>query len=447
MSNIKRSNIYLPPLVYLEMFSTFQLNELWKLRSLSKTMLPIIDNAILRLNPVHVLDTIDNLVSKMKIDGAVRLLTFFVARSPCVKTPVILMNRFIRLIQVNISNLSQFMILRQEIIEIFRSRAILELESYSNKLSLDNIKFDNVSKPFSQFKWDIKEKLPDNAPEEPNINNMYNSNYVRCNVFSRKITFEALNLFAYFLFKDSKCEKTYEICKFIIEKNKNNYLTYWLMGVLNHYYLKNFQGTMMNYTNSINCEPKFAYARYSLGVAYHDHELGEDLSQCLYNQVLKLDPKHTCNLINLSYFNDRKEAIKLCKQALSIDPYDITACDIMMQLFFEDDLLTNIPNELIGEIIPILHNNINILTIENKFGDTKISELANKWIELSFMYRIYEIDEKNNLFKEHECLVKYFELTGFDDSSHYFDEIIHNELQISELPEEDLPVDFRYISL
>ena len=96
MSNIKRSNVYLPPLIYLEMFSTFQLNELWKLRSISKTMLPVVENAILRLNPVHVLNTIDNLVSKMKIEDAVRLLIFFVVRSSYSKTSVILINRFIR---------------------------------------------------------------------------------------------------------------------------------------------------------------------------------------------------------------------------------------------------------------------------------------------------------------------------------------------------------------
>jgi tetratricopeptide (TPR) repeat protein len=405
-------------------------------------MLPIVENAILRLNPVHVLDTIDNLVSKMKIEEAVRLLTFFVARSPYTKTPVILMNRFIRLIQVNISNLFQFSVLRREINEIFLSRAILELEGYSNKLSIDSIKFDYVSKsPLKQFEWDRKEKLPKSLPEEPT-----NSNYERFDYFSGKKYFESLILFAYFLYKDAKYENAYEICKFIIEKDKNHYLAYWLMGVLNHYYFKNFQGMIMNYTNSIKCEPEFAYSRYSLGVSYHDHELGEDLAQCLFNQTLKIDPKHIYCLINLSNFKDRKEAIKLCIQAISIDPYDITACNIMMYRFFEDDLLTNVSNQLIGEIIQILHNNIKILIIENKLGD-RISLLAKKLLDLAFMYRKYEIDIKKKLFKEHECLVKYVELTEADEFSYFYDEIYHIELEILELPENDLPLDFRFIAL
>ena len=437
MSNIKRSNVYFPPLVYLEMFSTFQLNELWKLRSISKTMLPIVENTILRLNPVHVLDTIDNLISKMKIEKAVRLLIFFVIRSPYTKTVVILINRFIRLIQVNISYLLQLNGLRKEIIEILRSKAILELEGYPNILSIDSIQFDNHLKSSNEtFEWNINEKMPKTVPKEPTCTNQEFS----CKL-SRKNNFECLILFAYFLYKDDKYEKAYEICKFIIEKNKNHYLAYWLMGVLNHYYFKNFQASVMNYMRSIECEPRFAYARYSLGVVYHHHELGKEFAQCLYNQTLKLDPKHTCCLENLSFNNNIEECFELCREAMSIDPYDITILDNLIGEIIYRDFFSE---QDIDEFILISKRNIDILTIENKFGDRK-RRLAEEWNALYYIYGKFKVNRTRNLFKQHECLVKCIELIEEGIFGAY-DDIHSIEIEIRRsIPEHALPSDFEFI--
>lgn len=436
MSNIKRSNVYFPPLVYLEMFSTFQLNELWKLRSISKTMLPVVENAILRLNPVHVLNTIDNLVSKMKIEDAVRLLIFFVVRSSYTKTSVILINRFIRLIQVNLSQLLQLKELRKEIIEILRSKAILELGGYPNKLSID-IQFDYHLKSSNEtWEWNINEKMPKTIPKEPTCTNQEFS----CNLLIKN-NFECLILFAYFLYKDDKYEKAYEICKFIIEKNKNHYLAYWLMGVLNHYYFKNFQASVMNYMRSIECEPRFAYARYSLGVVYHHHELGEEFAQCLYNQTLKLDPKHTCCLENLSFFNNIEETFELCRKAMSIDPYDITILDSLIEEIIYRDIFSE---QDIDEFILISKKNIDILTIENKFGDRK-RRLATEWNTLYNLYRKVKVNRTRNLFRQHECLVKCIELIEEDVFGTY-DDIYSIETEIKRsIPECDIPSDFEFI--
>lgn len=436
MSNIKRSNVYFPPLVYLEMFSTFQLNELWKLRSISKTMLPVVENAILRLNPVHVLNTIDNLVSKMKIEDAVRLLIFFVVRSSYTKTSVILINRFIRLIQVNLSQLLQLKELRKEIIEILRSKAILELEGYPNKLSID-IQFDYHLKSSNEtWELNINEKMPKMIPKEPTCTNQEFS----CNLLIKN-NFECLILFAYFLYKDDKYEKAYEICKFIIEKNKNHYLAYWLMGVLNHYYFKNFQASVMNYMRSIECEPRFAYARYSLGVVYHHHELGEEFTQCLYNQTLKLDPKHTCCLENLSFFNNIEETFELCRKAMSIDPYDITILDSLIEEIIYRDIFSE---QDIDEFILISKKNIDILTIENKFGDRK-RRLATEWNTLYNLYRKVKVNRTRNLFRQHECLVKCIELIE-EDVFDAYDDIYSIEMEIRRsIPECDIPSDFEFI--
>ena len=81
---------------------------------------------------------------------------------------------------------------------------------------------------------------------------------------------------------------------------------------------------------------------------------------------------------------------------MSIDPYDITILDSLIEEIIYSDIFFS--EQDIDEFILISKRNIDILTIENKFGDRK-RRLAEEWNTLYNLYRKVKVNRTRNLFR------------------------------------------------
>jgi tetratricopeptide (TPR) repeat protein len=282
-------------LVFQIFLATMTFGELFELRAMSSMMLRMVDAHLASLDPIYVLEVVDRLVAECRIERAVRLLLHFVARIPNVRTPTVLMNRFILLCHVDVFNNKRYADLRAYLMKHFCPKALLDFpESGLDPLTEEKRVPHIPENTFQHAK--LPEGIDDlgsgGASKDP-----VGPHHGRPNHFPENKYFEALCLYGYFLYKNGLFESTARIVEFVLKKDPKNYIALWLSGVTCYYYLRDFQAGIRQYMKCIDANPNFSYPYYSLGVLLSDGDYWNP-AHALYNKCLLIDPHHHYACLN-----------------------------------------------------------------------------------------------------------------------------------------------------
>ena len=340
----------LPTDLVFDIFVTsMTLEQLFKLRAMSTLMLLRVDAHLASLNPIHVLEVVDRLVSKCKIEQAVRLLLHFVARDPNVRTPTVLMNRFILLCHADVFCNKKYADLRAYLTQTFRVKALGEytkfgLEPVAEKKCVAHIPentFQHAVLPDGIDALVLKEVSKDPVGPHPG----------RPNHFPVRKFYEALCLFGYFLYKDGLFESSARIVEHILQRDPDNYTALWLSGVLCHYHRKNFDEGVQQYKKCINANPLFAYVYYSLAVLLADAGFVDHAVE-LYKKTISIDPHHHYAHVNLSIaFEENnperhKELLEQYNRIIAIHPTEVSSYRAVAQILLRQQQPPEDPADL-----------------------------------------------------------------------------------------------------
>ena len=309
-------------LVFRILLATMTFGELFELRAMSSMMLRMVDAHLASLDPIYVLEVVDRLVAECKIEQAVRLLLHFVARGPSVRTPTVLMIRFILLCHGDVFTNEKYVELRAYLTQTFCVKALGEYP----KFGLDPLT-EEESVPHIPENTFQHAKLPEGiddlgsggASKDP-----VGPHHGRPNHFPENKYFEALCLYGYFLYKNGLFASSAMIVRFVLETDPTNYVALWLSGVLCHYHLKDFDACVCQYIKCIEANPNFAYAYYSLGVLLSDAGYTVHASN-LYQKCLELDQNHHYARMNhaIALDEDDPEVLEQYMRIMDIHPTEL----------------------------------------------------------------------------------------------------------------------------
>jgi tetratricopeptide (TPR) repeat protein len=275
--------------------SYLPLPEIWNNRRISKKIKEIINGTLFIVNPNDVVACADKLIAQCRILEATELLLPYIARHPATSTPIVIMNRFILLMHSEIWDNPAYTVMRKKIFSLMKKKASREIDYYEKRCGEFADEYHILKNIMKKMKITGKVANQIHVDENKLIGELgevsFDSSAAPTVKHDLAVSGEAVSLFGYMCYKDRKYSTGFKIVNLAIKMNSNNYLAYWVMGVYQHYYLKNTENGKKAYSKSFTLRPDFAYPYYSLGVLASDTEQN-DKAAALYQQCMELDPNH-----------------------------------------------------------------------------------------------------------------------------------------------------------
>ena len=387
-----------------EIFSYLPLSEAWINRQISKKIKEIINETLFIVNPIDVVAHADKLVTQYRILEAMKLLLPYIARHPAKSTPIVIMNRFILLIHSEIWDNSKYTVMRKKIFNSMKKKALHEINYYETHYDELKDKYQILKNIMAKMKITGKQAKPKHLGHDELSGKFGEVSY---DPFAKPtvkhglvVSGEAVSMFAYVCYKDKKFSTGFKIVNLALKMNSNNYLAYWIMGVYQHYYLKNTENSKQAYTKSFTLRPDFAYPYYSLGVLASDAGQN-DKAIALYKQSMDIDPNHVYAHMNYCTCIDDSNIQELIERYSHIIEFHPT--QIYCYRAVSRQYLNNIPQPADfsdSEIHTYLDNAEKILRkaidIDPNGSDGAL------WLDLAFIYLRYrqDISEARKCFTE-----------------------------------------------
>ena len=139
-----------------------------------------------------------------------------------------------------------------------------------------------------------------------------------------RVSTEAICFLAYFCYKDGNFGAAKDLIKDAANYDEKAFLLHWVVGILQHYHLQNFDESCHAYTRAISLEPDFAYPYYSLAVVNSDAS-NTQIADFLYRRCLALDPHHHYARMNrvIALNEDEAEVLDEYRRIMAIHPTEM----------------------------------------------------------------------------------------------------------------------------